>query len=109
MGQVIGIATTSAARNVLQEAGIAVAENTAQFLSHLPGVREARRATALGPRSQILPDEASTGSMPDLAGILRHATRCGAKVVITGDHAQLAAVEAGGCMALLARKLGYAS
>jgi ATP-dependent exoDNAse (exonuclease V) alpha subunit len=46
--------------------------------------------------------------MPDLAAVLRHATRSGAKVVITGDHAQLAAVEAGGGMALLARKLGHA-
>jgi conjugative relaxase-like TrwC/TraI family protein len=108
MGQVIGIATTSAARNVLREAGIPVAENTAQFLGHLPGQREARGATALEPRSLILLDEASTASMPDLAAILRHAARSGAKVIITGDHAQLAAVEAGGGMALLARKLGHA-
>src|SRR5262249_656519 len=34
--------------------------------------------------------------------------RSGAKVVITGDHAQLGAVEAGGGMAMLTRKLGYA-
>ena len=108
MGQVIGIATTSAARNVLREAGIPVAENIAQFLGHLPGEREARGAAALGPRSLIILDEASTASMPDLAAVLRHAVRCGAKVVITGDHAQLAAVEAGGGMALLARKLGHA-
>jgi conjugative relaxase-like TrwC/TraI family protein len=108
MGQVIGIATASAARNVLLEAGIPVAENTAQFLGHLPGRREARGATALGPDALIILDEASTTSMPDLAAILRHAARSGAKLIITGDHAQLGAVQAGGGMELLARKLGHA-
>src|SRR5260370_1109365 len=89
MGQVLGIATTSAGRNVLLDAGIPVAENTAQFLGHLPGQREARGATSLGPNALVILDEASTTSMPDLAAIVRHAARSGAKLVITGDHAQL--------------------
>jgi hypothetical protein len=108
MGQVYGIATTSAGRNVLVEAGIPVAKNTAQFLGHLPGQREARGATSLGPDALIILDEASTTSMPDLAALIRHAARSGAKLVITGDHAQLGAVEAGGGMAMLARRLGHA-
>jgi conjugative relaxase-like TrwC/TraI family protein len=108
MGQVYGIAATSAGRNVLLEAGIPVAKNTAQFLGHLPGQREARGATNLGPDALVILDEASTTSMPDLAALIRHATRSGAKLVITGDHAQLGAVEAGGGMAMLARKLGHA-
>ena len=107
-GQVYGIATTSAGRNVLLEAGIPVAENTAQFLGHLPGQREARGATSLGPDALLILDEASTTSMPDLAAIIRHAARSGAKLVITGDHAQLGAVQSGGGMAMLARKLGHA-
>jgi conjugative relaxase-like TrwC/TraI family protein len=107
-GQVIGIAATSAGRNVLAEAGIPVAENTAQFLGHLPGQREARGATSLGPDTLLILDEASTTSMPDLAAITRHAARSGAKLVITGDHAQLGAVQSGGGMAMLARKLGHA-
>src|SRR5439155_3265522 len=107
-GQVVGIAATSAGRNVLAEAGIPVAENTAQFLGHLPGQREARGATSLGPDALLILDEASTTSMPDLAAIIRHATRSGAKLVITGDHAQLGAVQSGGGMAMLARKLGHA-
>ena len=107
-GQVIGIATTSAGRNVLLKAGIPVAENTAQFLGHLPGQREALGATGLGPDAMVILDEASTTSMPDLAAILRHVTRSGAKLVITGDHAQLGAVQSGGGMAMFARKLGYA-
>jgi AAA domain/TrwC relaxase len=107
-GQVVGIAATSAGRNVLIEVGIPVAENTAQFLGHLPGHREARGATSLGPDALVILDEASTTSMADLAAILSHATRSGAKLVITGDHAQLGAVQSGGGMAMLARKLGYA-
>jgi integrase len=107
-GQVFGIAATSAGRNVLVEAGIPVAENTAQFLGHLPGQREARGATSLGPDALVILDEASTTTMPDLAAIIRHTTRSGAKLVITGDHAQLGAVQSGGGMAMLARKLGYA-
>jgi conjugative relaxase-like TrwC/TraI family protein len=107
-GQVFGIAATSAGRNILLEAGIPVAENTAQFLGHLPGQREARGATSLGPGALVILDEASTTSMPDLAAIIRHAARSGAKLVITGDHAQLGAVQSGGGMAMLARKLGYA-
>ena len=107
MGQVYGVATTSAGRNVMLEAGVPVAENTAQFLGHLPGQRQVRGATSLGPGALLILDEASTTSMPDLAAIVRHATRSGAKVVITGDHAQLGAVQAGGGMAMLARKLGH--
>jgi conjugative relaxase-like TrwC/TraI family protein len=108
MGRVFGIATTSAGRNVLLEAGIPVAENTAQFLGHLPGQREARGATDIGPRALLILDEASMTSMPDLAAVIRHAARQNAKIVITGDHAQLAAVESGGGMAMLAGRLGYA-
>src|SRR5262249_11370055 len=67
MGQVIGIATPSAGRNVLLTAGIPVAENTAQFLGHLPGQREALRATSLGSGALVILDEASTTSMLDLA------------------------------------------
>ena len=90
-GQVVGVAATSAGRNVLAEAGILVAENTAQFLGHLPGHREARGATILGPDALVILDEASTTSKPDLAAIVRHAARSGARVVITGDHARLGA------------------
>jgi hypothetical protein len=107
-GQVVGIAATSAGRNVLLDAGIPVAENTTQFLGHLPGQRQARGAASLGPDALIILDDASTTSIPDLAAILRHAARSGAKLVITGDHAQLDAVQAGGGMAMLARKLGHA-
>ena len=92
---------------MLREAGIPVAANIAQFLGHLPGQREARGATSLGPGALIVLDEASTAAMPDLAAVLQHAARSGAKLVITGDPAQLGAVQAGGGMDMLTRKLGH--
>src|SRR5207248_6681098 len=107
-GGVVGIAATSAGRNVLLEAGVPVAQNTAQFLGHLPGQREARGPTTLGPNALVILDEASTTSMPDLAAVIRHAARSGAKLVILGDPAQLGAVETGARMAMLARQLGPA-
>lgn len=107
-GRVVGIATTSAGRNVLTDAGIETAANTAQFLGHLPGRPSARGVQDLGPDALLILDEASMTSMADLAAITRHAAVCGAKVVITGDHAQLEAISSGGGMAVVARALGYA-
>ena len=46
LGEVIGLATSQTAANVLAEAGVTRAYNTAQFLGHLPGQREARGAAA---------------------------------------------------------------
>ena len=45
--------------------------------------------------------------MRDLAGSPPPRRRSGAKVVIAGDHAQLAAVESGGGFAMMTRTLGY--
>ena len=42
LGEVIGLATSQTAANVLAEAGVTRAYNTARFLGHLPGQREAR-------------------------------------------------------------------
>ena len=107
MGQVLGIATAQAARNVLASAGVRAAENSSVFLGHLPGRRGARGIRDIGPGTLLVIDEASMMSMPDLLEIVRHAGRRGAKVIIAGDQEQLAAVESGGGMMLLARRLGY--
>ena len=107
MGEVIGLATSQTACNVLAEAGVPRAYNTARFLGHLHGQRE-----ALGP----LAGPARVAADPrrgqhDVAG--RHGRdprpgpRHDCKVVVTGDHEQLAAVEGGGGMMLLARRQGY--
>jgi hypothetical protein len=107
MGEVLGIATAQAARNVLAAAGVHAAENSAVFLGHLPGRRGARGIHDVRPGTLLVVDEASMMSTPDLLQIVRHAADRGAKVIIAGDQEQLSAVESGGGMMLLARRLGY--
>ena len=107
LGNVYGLATTSAGRNVLTAAEAGECYNTAEFLGHLPGQREARGPVNIGEHALLLLDEATVTSMRDLSAVLRHARRSGAKVVIAGDHAQLAAVESGGGFAMMTRALGY--
>jgi len=107
IGAVVGIATAQAARNVLAGAGVHAAENSAVFLGHLPGRRSARGIRDIRPGTLLVIDEASMMSIPDLLEIVRHAAGHGAKVLIAGDYEQLTAVESGGGMMLLARRLGY--
>ena len=107
MGEVYGLATSQAARNVLSEAGVALADNTAEFLGHLEGKRQARGVKAIHPGTLLLLDEASMMSIADMAAIMQHAADRGCRVLITGDHEQLAAVEGGGGMMMLTRQMGY--
>ena len=106
-GEVIGLATSQTAANVLADAGVTRAYNTARFLGHMKGHREARGALPVTPGSLLILDEASMMSLADMAAILTLAHNNGCKVVITGDHEQLAAVEGGGAMMMLARRQGY--
>ena len=107
LGEVIGLATSQTAANVLAEAGVTRAHNTAQFLGHLPGQREARGPLPLEAGSLLIVDEASMMSVADLAAIVALARERDCKVVVCGDHEQLSAVEGGGGMMLLARRLGW--
>ena len=59
------------------------------------------------PGSLILVDEGSMVSMTHLAALVDHAARNGCKLVLAGDQQQLAAVEGGGAMRLLAGRMGY--
>jgi hypothetical protein len=104
---VIGLATAQAARNVLAEAGVPLAENTAQFLGHLPEKRGALGIRDLQPGTLILIDEASMMSIADLADIYCYAAGHECRVITAGDGEQLTAVEGGGGFALHARELGY--
>jgi len=106
-GEVIGLTTSQTARNVLADAGVPQAYNTARFLGHLRGQREALGVLPVERGSLLILDEASMMSLADMAAILAlaHANDC--KVVVTGDHEQLTAVEGGGGMMLLARRQGY--
>jgi conjugative relaxase-like TrwC/TraI family protein len=107
LGDVIGLATSQNAANILAAAGPIRAYNTARFLGHLEGRREALDAMPVQPGSLIILDEASMMSLADMAAILTIARRTGSKVIVTGDHEQLAAVEGGGAMMLLAHRHGY--
>jgi conjugative relaxase-like TrwC/TraI family protein len=107
MGEVIGLTTSQTACNVLADAGVTRAYNTARFLGHLREHREARGPVPLERGSLLVLDEASMMSLADMGAILALAHTHDCKVVIAGDHEQLAAIEGGGAMMLLARYLGY--
>jgi len=95
---VIGLAPSAAAADVLaQELGVQT-ENTAKFLhEHGQGRWDLRKGQL------VLVDEASLAGTLALDRIVSHAASAGAKVVLIGDHGQLAAVETGGAFGMLAR------
>jgi hypothetical protein len=97
-GPVTGTATSQNATNELRQVGVTVAANTTQLLANLSCIR---------PGSLIVVDEGSMVSITHLAALVDHATRHGCKLVLAGDQEQLAAVEGGGAMMLLAGRLGY--
>jgi len=99
-GPVFGTATSQNATNGLRQAGIRVAANTTRLLADLQRGR-------IPPGSLILADEGSMISFTHLAAITEYALRHGCKLVLAGDQEQLAAVEGGGAMTLLADRLGY--
>jgi conjugative relaxase-like TrwC/TraI family protein len=108
IGGVYGLAVSQAARNVLHDAGVTTADNIADFLGHLEHQREARGAKPIQPRTLLILDEASTIPVADLAAIVRLAVSNDCRVLLTGDHEQLSAVEGGGGMMLLAGRIGFA-
>jgi hypothetical protein len=97
-GPVTGTATSQNATNELRQAGVTVAANTTQLLAILGSIR---------PGSLIVVDEGSMVPVAHLAALVDHAARNGCKLVLAGDQEQLAAVEGGGAMMLLAGRLGY--
>lgn len=105
-GRVIGLATSQIATDVLADEGIE-ARNIARWL------HTQRRLTSgpgqpqdepwrLTPADVVLVDEAAMADTADLDEIRGHVERAGAKLLLTGDHRQLAAVGAGGAMSMLA-------
>lgn len=107
LGQVRGLTTSQAARNVLRDAGVDLADNTAAFLARLARSQPGPGKPAIEPGTLLILDEASMMSMPDMAAIMNLAAESGCRVLITGDHEQLSAVESGGGMMMLARQLGH--
>ena len=99
-GQVFGTATSQNATNELRKAGVQMAANTTRLLARV-------KRGQIPPGSLIVVDEGSMASFGHLAALVSHAARNGCKVVLAGDQEQLAAVEGGGAMMLLANRLGY--
>ena len=99
-GPVVGTATSQNATNELRAAGVQVAANTTWLLADLAEGR-------IPPGSLIVADEGSMISITHLAAIVAYAARNSCKLLLAGDQEQLAAVEGGGAMTLLADRLGY--
>ena len=103
--RVIGLTTSTNAARVLAHEGLAESYNIAQFLGKTEGSDELRRPVPLYRDDVLVLDEASQLSTADLAMIGEAARQAGARIIATGDTAQLGAVEAGGIFRLLAREV----
>jgi conjugative relaxase-like TrwC/TraI family protein len=103
--RVIGLTTSTNAARVLQHEGLAESYNIAEFLGKNEGTDELRRPVPLHQGDVLVLDEASQLSTADLAMITEAARQAGARVIATGDTAQLSAVEASGMLGLLAREV----
>ena len=101
--RVIGLTTSTNAARVLAHEGLAESYNIAEFLGKTEGSDELRRPVPLHRDDVLVLDEASQLSTTDLAMIGEAARQAGARIVATGDTAQLGAVEAGGMFRLLAQ------
>jgi hypothetical protein len=101
----VGLATSQIATEVLAGEGI-TARNIARWLAAQQRIsagnaRPEDLPCRLGAGDLVILDEASMVTTADLAAIHQHVTRAGAKLLLTGDHRQLAAVGAGGALDLL--------
>lgn len=97
-GSVVGLAPSAAAAQVLaDDLGIGT-ENTAKWLHDHTAAGTSFRTGQL-----VIVDEASPAGTLTLDRITHHAAEVGAKVLLVGDWAQLAAVDAGGAFGMLVR------
>jgi conjugative relaxase-like TrwC/TraI family protein len=105
--RVIGLASSQVASDVLAGEGVA-ARNIAQWLGVQHRIGQGRasdddREWQLRSGDLVVVDESAMANTADLAQIHRHVTAAGAKLLLTGDHRQLAGVGAAGGMQLLAQ------
>ena len=103
--RVIGLTTSTNAARVLAHEGLAESYNIAEFLGKTEGSDELRRPVPLHRDDVLVLDEASQLSTADLALIGEAARQTGARIIASGDIAQLGAVEAGGMFRLLTREV----
>ncbi|MGH3963017.1 MAG: AAA family ATPase [Pseudonocardiaceae bacterium] len=101
-----GLASAQIATDVLTAEGLTARNVRAwlgaqQRLAQGCGIPE-DEALVLREGDLIVVDESSMANTPDLAAIRDHADAAGAKLLLTGDHRQLAAIGAGGGMSMVA-------
>jgi conjugative relaxase-like TrwC/TraI family protein len=106
--RVVGLTTSTNAARVLAHEGLAESYNIAQFLGKIEGSDELRRPIPLHQDDVLVLDEATQLSTADLAMIEEAARQARARIIATGDVAQLGAVEAGGMFRLLAQEVPVA-
>ncbi|GJJ24009.1 MobF family relaxase [Mycolicibacterium mageritense] len=111
-GNVIGLAPTAAAAEVLAEDAHITTDTMAKFVQ-LAGTqrdRSQRRDPArtwfdtIGPDTLVIVDEAAMASTFDLDAMIAHALAKGASVRLVGDDQQLASISAGGVLTDLASR-----
>ena len=107
-GRVYGLATSQVATDVLTDEGL-TARNVARWLAtqqrleeaHQPHPADAEWALRAG--DLVVVDESAMTDTAALTAIHARAEAAGAKLLLVGDHRQLAAVGAGGAMDLVAQ------
>jgi hypothetical protein len=104
--RVFGLAASQIATDVLTDEGL-TARNISQWLATQQrlaagGAHPADRDWQLAAGDVVVVDESAMADTPALAAIHGYARQAGAKLLLTGDHRQLAAVGAGGGMELIA-------
>ncbi|WP_156515783.1 ATP-dependent DNA helicase, partial [Amycolatopsis regifaucium] len=108
--RVVGLASSQVATDVLAGEGL-TARNIARWLSAQAKLAEGSTHPEhvewkLNAGDLVVVDESAMANTADLARIHHHAEEAGAKLLLTGDHRQLAAVGAGGGMDLMAEAGG---
>ncbi|NKQ54991.1 relaxase domain-containing protein [Amycolatopsis sp. K13G38] len=104
--RVVGLASSQVATDVLAGERL-TARNIARWLHAQAKLAEGsthpeHAAWRLNPGDLVVVDESAMANTADLARIHHHVREAGAKLLLTGDHRQLAAVGAGGGMELMA-------
>lgn len=111
-GRVFGLATSQVATDVLTAEGLTARNvhrwlGTQTRLANSPGnSHDDDRGWRLAAGDLVVVDESAMADTAALAAIHQHTEAAGAKLLLVGDHRQLAAVGAGGAMDLLAQAGG---
>lgn len=98
----VGLALAGRAAAELQAGSGIPSQTVASFL------KELGQGRVLSDRDVVVVDEGGMVGTRDLHRLITATTEAGAKLVLVGDHKQLAEIDAGGLFAALARPLGAA-